>query len=108
MKIRITFDNDYGFTYDGSIELDVDIVPRIGDSVWIDMSPLYKKIKRNGFEKKLKKYGHFYGDGESGESDMYYVVDVYHQLSHSDRGVYIILVNDNKPKNFVFKLPSSD
>lgn len=92
MKVRLILENDYGYTHENSIEIEVDSVPRVGEQIWIDISELFEKAFaiQNDYDNHV-----FYCSniGVSGE-DYLTVCQIIHDYTIKDFGVYVILVSN--------------
>lgn len=90
MKVRFSLANNYGYGKETSVDMDVDIVPRIGELIYIDNTELLNALDSVGVEPICSKGMSRY------EEDYLSVVEVFHDYTPTDFGVYIILAADKK------------
>lgn len=85
MKVRFVLPNSWGYCHEASVEMYVDIVPRIGETVWIDNTELLNALDSVGKEPECCDGMDMY------DSDCLTVVDIRHDYTPSDFGVYVVL-----------------
>lgn len=85
MKVRLVLTNSLGYCKETSIEMDVEIVPRIGEYIWINTLELLDVLEAADATPD-------YCDGmDEYNEDMLTVVDIRHDYTEDNFGVYIIL-----------------
>ena len=88
MKVRFVLENDYGYSHDVSVEVNVDVVPKVGEWVRIDTRPLLERVF------SVENLVYFCGDININDVDLLAVCEVYHDYTKINHEIYVVLVKE--------------
>ena len=87
MKVRFVLENDYGNCYETSVEMNVETIPRVGESIWIDNTELFRKAL------SVEQNCVFYCAGiDINSTDLMTVCQIVHDFTEESYGIYVVLV----------------